>query len=261
MADIPSLDETKVSWVCSYDVTDHTSLTSINPSDMNSSGNVSNTESYDNGVVMTYNYSYGGSKSRSFTVRGSTEGWITAHLNRDNYYDQGRSGNPSTYYGTHDIVNWSRTTENNIVQNTLERAIYDCLSQLGTWSSDIEPNYNSSDVDIYNYELGSGNVSVFSDHVDPGSGYNNTYSVVYTDTTNIKQIIVSTGARHEDSSYSRRLSIDGNNIYSTYNTADYTATNATDYVQPGEKLEVTINYDSHQNLWSDFQISTIVVWE
>jgi hypothetical protein len=173
---IPELDTTSVSWIAYYD----TGLDSMNAELMAGAGSATKITGYDDGVELNYS-----GPTRDYTIRGSDNGWVTAHMDRTENYATNQ-GSPDGINGVHDIVDWTDpNSESSIKNNVLERSIYNCLQELDKWSS---ISYSDTDVGLYNYQYKSGNVSLFSNQVS-GDG-RETPTFQYTESTDFKVVAV-----------------------------------------------------------------------
>jgi hypothetical protein len=247
---IPELDTTSVSWIAYYD----TGLDSMNAELMAGSGSASEMTGYDDGSEIKYN-----GPTREYTIRGSDNGWVTAHMDRTENYNTDQGG-PDGIDGVHDIVDWTNAnSESSIKNNVLERAIYDCLQQLDKWDS---ITYSSSDVGLYNYQYKSGNVSLFSKQ--RGGTANKKYPTFqYTESTNFKAGAVASSAE-TNADYERFLVDSGvvgkgqTRLYRgnfTYGANRYGATSISN-LNAGEKYRIEIDPDTR----SDISVHAVVIW-
>ena len=269
MSNIPELNEDEVSWIAYYDVTEHTDLTEINTEELNEDvEEVKKVTSYDNGVELEYE-----TVNRIAFIRATDDGWITAHLDRTENYIEYDENNEQNMYensfenieGTHDIIDWTQENQlSDITDNELEKAINTCLESLDSWSSEIEENYNSEDVGIYNYQHNSENVSVFAEKLDSGDSSNTNavfdYNIVYTDTTNIKQIILCGASRSSNfNSRNTNLKFNDVHIYRTNDERGYSAIDITDKVSAGEEIKIGIG--PGRTSTGQIAVHVIVIWE
>jgi hypothetical protein len=248
LSTIDPLNTNNVSWIAYYDVTEHTSLTSISTDNMHKADGVTVNKPYDDGVELKYS----GIPTRSSAViRASTAGWITAHMDRKSQYSDSPAADSGGINGIHDIINWTNSSESNIENNLLERGIYKCIQQVG--NSEINNNYNSSDVGLYNYKHGSGNVSLF---VETGTSKS---SFSFTSATNVKKAIITSSSVGFGGS-SARFKINGNTIYSGPGggRADFhTAEDITSQLDNGQSVSTSLDsgYGRGQ------KVTVTVIWE
>lgn len=180
----------------------------------------------------------------------STAGWITAHMDRKSQYsDSPQYNDAGGIDGIHDIINWTNVGGSNIENNLLERGIYKCIQQLG--NSEINNNYNSSDVGLYNYKYGAGNVSLF---VETGSSKS---SFSFTPSTNVKKAII-TSSSYGTGGSPATFKINGNTIYSRPDQGGghyYTASDITSQLDNGQSVSTRLSSYEHE------KVTVTVIWE
>lgn len=253
---IPNLDsfENK-SWIAYYDAIDNTSISELKTEQLNNKLSRDHTiESYDDGIVLKYD----GPTREEYVLRASTEGWITAHMTVENDYTTTVKTSTEAIddiNGIHDIIEWNSIQTNNVIENVLERLIYNCLRGLDKWEDTVSDEYNSEDVNLYSDKYGSStNVSVFS---ESSAG---TYKFSFTDDTIIRKIIVTNrGRRGSNSRASASFRINGETIYSESgrNGVHILAFDMTDDYTAGEQMELSISAGRA----SSNCVNVVAIWE
>lgn len=261
MTNIPNLDTyQEKSWVAYYDVTEYTELEEINPEEINDELDMTTKmKGYDDGIVLEYD----GPTREYYTVRASTNGFLTIHMDIAHDYTRSNQSSSSGIDGVHDIVYWNQSASiaNNMIENVLERAIYNCLNSLSEWDSDISDNYNKEDVGLYNYEYDSKKSTVFSYSLDsPDSDTTKVFS--FTDETNIHKIIIAAHGYQGDSIYAGvGLHIDNVEILDTYNEnrSEFIAVDYTEEYDVGNPVELYLN--TRRGSGSSISVHVVVIWE
>lgn len=254
MSNLPTLDTNNISWIAFYDVTEHTNLTQIKTEDLTTDINeIKQVTAYDNGVVLEYQ-----TANRIAYIRASDDGKLSAYFDTtENYIQYNTDGakykdNTDKLKGIHDIVDWGSGTEQNLTENELEKAIRNCLESLSSWSSDIQSNYNSEDVELYNYQYESSNASIFS--VNTGS--DNDYYLQYTDETIIKKIVFTVRSKitNDKNNYVTFKDMD---IGYPSNSNTYSSVDITNQVKSNEEIKISLN----TQYYTKITLHVIVIWE
>lgn len=281
MADLPDLTKANVGWIAYYNVIDNTDVTQSDLTDgtieengdgpaeietMISDQNNENIDYYDNGVIVTYD-----GPTRIVTIRFKTDGWITAHMDRSKNY-QTQQSDYAGIDGVHDIVYWNddvsysnstNASESSLVNNTLERSIKTALEQMSIHDGKISTPYDPNDVELYNYEFDSNNVTLLSDaKVAKENSYN--YDFQYTDATEAKHVAIAVSlSGYYD--YERVESLTENtNIVKRYNDGGTSwgainATTAFNNLNSGEPYELFGLLDITSQT-REYSLHVVVVW-
>lgn len=279
--DLPDLNKQNVGWIAYYNMIDNTDVTQSDLTDgttqeagddgpaelesMISDGSSENIDYYDNGVVVKYI-----GRTRLVTIRFKTDGWITAHMDRNRSHDI-TENSPDGLNGVADIVDWkddvsydtNRTdaSESSLVNNTLERAINTALKQMSNYDADIKDKYDPDDVKLYNYEFDTNNVTLLSDaRIAKGGKY--TYEFQYTDATEVQH--VSVAVAHSNFSDSIEIKLENDTIVLTQprrneEWAAFNATNRFNNLSSGEPLTIEAELDN-SNAAHEHSVHVVVVW-
>lgn len=280
MADLPDLNKSNVGWIAYYNVVDNTDLSQSDLTDgtiqengdgpaetetMISDQNDENIDFYDNGVIVTYN-----GRTRTVTVRFKTDGWITAHMDRNRSQGTKQESSPDSLNGVADIVDWkdnvawrsdiTNASESSLVNNTLERAINTALNQMSNYSVDIKDKYDPNDVELYNYEFDTNNATVLS---DARTGGENTYTFEfqYTDSTEVQH--VSVAVSHSANQRSAVIKT-GSDVVLTNPSQEgewavYDATSKFNSLSSGEPFTIQVALDFN-NEFREYSLHVVVVW-
>lgn len=189
MGTLPDIDDGNVETIAYYNILEETSITSITPTNILDTPNLTEITLFDNGIVGTYE-----GPTRDIEIRFKTDGWISAHLQQVS--DTFETNTGSTLNGTYDIIDtWSRQNDSLSQMDVLSNAIVDCLGYLDNWG-EVEDEFSQEDINLYSYEYPqTDNMTLMSarDQAGTTSSYTNSYSFVVSDTTNVQYGVV-TGA-------------------------------------------------------------------
>lgn len=151
MADLSDIDTTNVGFIGYWNAIDQGGVSSIDPSEVTSWGNITSYTLYDNGIegkaeIRVGTHTDAGDRYREVHFRVKNDGWVVAWLDRE--FD------PATNTGPWDILKgWAtQYSVSNISANTLETAIEQMKNQ---FSNSGSMTYTRGDVGLYNYNYSS----------------------------------------------------------------------------------------------------------
>lgn len=280
--ELPDLNKQNVGWIAYYNVIDNTDVTQSDLTDGTTEGsdgpaeiesmisdrNNENIDYYDNGVIVTY---YG--PTRLVKIRFKTDGWITAHMNRNKDYKKVRDNYEGTrgengVNGIHDIVHWNdeglgdnAVSESSLVTNTLERSIKTALEQMDIYGTDIESNYDPNDVELYSYEFETNNVTLLSDARSGIEGIKR-YDFQYTEATSAAHVAIAASSRGYDETGVFSETQNTDIVNPDNNDKEWAAINATsafNNLDSGDpyRLQGDIAFDTPDRQYS---VHVVVVW-
>lgn len=279
--ELPDLNKQNVGWIAYYNVIDNTDVTQSDLTDgtkqqegddgpaeiesMISDRNNENIDYYDNGVVVKYV-----GLARLVTIRFKTDGWITAHMDRNRSHARNQRS-PDGLNGVADIVDWKDdvsynstrrdASESSLVNNTLERAINTALKQMSNYDADIKDKYDPNDFKLYNYEFETNNATLLSDaKVSKNDVY--TYEFQYTDATEVQHVSVAVAHATDDRNV--EIKTDNDTVFLTQprrheEWAVYNATTEFNNLSSGEPLTIEAGLD-YGNESREYSIHVVVVW-
>lgn len=278
--ELPDLNKQNVGWIAYYNVVDNTDVTQSDLTDgtkqqegddgpaelesMISDRNKENIDYYDNGVVVKYL-----GRTRLVTIRFKTDGWITAHMDRNRSHARNQ-GSPDDLNGVADIADWkddviynngTDASESSLVNNTLERAINTALKQMSNYDADIKDKYDPNDVKLYNYEFETNNATLLSDaKVAKDNEY--TYEFQYTDATEVQHVSVAVAHATDDRNV--EIKTDNDTVFLTQprgheEWAVYNATTEFNNLSSGEPLTIEAGLD-YPSDYREYSIHVVVVW-
>lgn len=146
MSELPDLDTGSISYIAFWNAIDDGNVSSIDPEDVTSDGNIAEYTVYDNGVEIT---KYNSATGRQVHARVKSDGWIMAWIDRTE--DFGNEVDVDLVRGPWDVINsWKTFDSSNasITNNTLERVVSSLQAEL---SNSGTINYSAADVGLFNY--------------------------------------------------------------------------------------------------------------
>lgn len=150
MASLPDLDTTNIAFIGFWNFLDHSSETSLDPSEVLAHKNVESYEKYDNGVQGTMTAIGHGYRTVEFRVKA--DGWIMVWFKRssENYYT---NQNPEPSYA--DLIsNYRAGSVDTFPTTTLTRSINALRSQLSNGGT---ATFNHGDCGHHSYEFPNAN--------------------------------------------------------------------------------------------------------
>lgn len=169
MSDLPDLDTSQVSYISYWNVIDDGGVSSFDPSDVLTDGNIQEYTLYDNGIHID-RYSTGW---REIQARVKSDGWFIAYLDRTNDPE-------NEEIGPWEILDLSSNPDpSRLATETTIQSLQSNLSNSGNVT------FNYSDVSLYNYEYpDASNLTIFF-KANFGPSESNEFS--YTSGTTIKE--------------------------------------------------------------------------
>jgi len=159
MADLPDIDTSSVSYIAYFNAVTQGGASSISPSDVLSSGSITSSTTYDNGIEGELSPQTSAFRS-TIQFRVKSDGWIVAYIDRRLNLDQ-VTGTQANVIGPWDVLGEGADTSDspnvyNANNTELAYVIEHLISQLSNSGS---VTYTRGDEALFNYEYASADVT------------------------------------------------------------------------------------------------------
>lgn len=146
MANLPDLDTLNIGVIGFWNFLDHSTDTSLDPTEVLDHANIETWETYDNGVEGTMRPTIHGHRSWSFRVKA--DGWFIVYMDRTNVHQQTANAPPTTYVDL--IDDWPNGNNAGYPASAFTSDINSLRQQL---SNSGTATFNDGDVGHHSYEF------------------------------------------------------------------------------------------------------------
>lgn len=266
MADLPDIDPSQTSYIAYWNAIDNGGVSSVDPTDVTSNGNVENYDLYDNGLQGKYNI--GGlmnKKDRTVNFRVKNDGWFVFWFGTTSVAEtQQDDDGISTTKGHYDLVHdWTEPKNGSarLNSNTLARAINNLRQST---SNSGKMTFNYSDVGLYEYQTDATAVTAVGDsNLASDETLNTSHSFSYTNTTTIYDAYVMGSIQSESFGSEGSMSFEGITLAdsSGWDGGSIDLFSNDNFLQPG--TDITTNSSIYSaggasNAWS--HASAFIAW-